>query len=57
VHELPDILDRVQFGAFGRQGQERDVCRDHQCCRGMSSGVIEEQNGMGGRRNVEGEIL
>ena len=25
--ELPDILDRIEFGAFGRQRDERDVRR------------------------------
>ncbi len=25
--ELPDVLDRVQLGGSGRQGQERDVVR------------------------------
>ena len=28
--ELPDILDRVQFGAFGRQWHQRDVGRHYE---------------------------
>ena len=27
AHELPDVFDRVQFRALGRQGHEGDVCR------------------------------
>ena len=25
AHELPDVLDRVQFGSFRRKRQDRDV--------------------------------
>ncbi len=27
ANELPDVLDRVELGGSGRQGQERDVVR------------------------------
>jgi hypothetical protein len=27
AHELPDVLDRIEFGAFRRQGDDGDVGR------------------------------
>ena len=27
AHELPDVLDRVEFGAFRRQGDNGDIGR------------------------------
>jgi hypothetical protein len=30
AHELPDVLLRVQFRAFGRQRDQRDIGRDDQ---------------------------
>ena len=57
AHELPDVLDRVQLGALGRQRQERDVGGHHQCCRGMPPGLIEDQDGMGARRDVESDLF
>src|SRR5260221_14384712 len=44
--ELPDVFDRVQFGAFGRQGHEGDVGRNDEVMREMPSGLVEEENGM-----------
>jgi hypothetical protein len=36
---LPDILDRIEFGAFGRQRQEGDVGRHNKLVRAMPSGL------------------
>lgn len=57
AHELPDVLDRVQLGAFGRQGHERDVGGDRQRCRGMPACLIEDENGVRTRRDVEGDLF
>jgi hypothetical protein len=56
AHELPEVLDRVQLWAFGRQRQEGDVGRDHQCCRGVPSRLIEDQDGMGAGGDMEGDL-
>src|SRR3954471_4463480 len=50
AHELPDVLDRVQLGALGRQRHEGDVWRDDQALREMPSGLVEEKHGVGSRR-------
>ena len=56
AHELPDVLDRVQFGAFGRQWQQGDIGRHLECCRRMPSGLIEDEHGMGTGSDVEGDL-
>ena len=33
AHELPDVLDRVELGAFRRQGDNGDVGRHNEACR------------------------
>ena len=40
AHELPYVLDRVQFRRSWRQGQERDVGRDIELVRCMPTGLI-----------------
>ena len=47
AHELPDVLDRVELGAFRRQRQQGDVGGDDQPCREMPARLIEDQHGMG----------
>jgi len=44
--ELPDILDRVGFGALGRQRKERDVRRHDELVGQVPSGLVEEENGV-----------
>ena len=46
AQELPDILDRVQFGRAGRQEDQADVARQSEfgCC--MPAGAIEQNDGM-----------
>src|SRR6266436_326219 len=44
--ELPDVLDRVEFGRFWRQGHQGDVVRDVELGREMPAGLIEEQHGV-----------
>lgn len=47
AQELPDILDRVQFGSAGRQEDQADVARHFELGRRMPSGAIEQDDGMG----------
>ena len=49
AHELPDIFDRVQFRAFGRQRDDSDVGRDFELVRRVPSGLIHQHDGMGTR--------
>ena len=51
AHELPDVLDRVQFGRFGRQRDERDVWRDGQRLRDMPACLIKDEDGVCARRH------
>ena len=51
AHELPDVFHRVQFGAFRWQRQQRDVLWHDECCGAVPSGLIEEQHGVGSRRD------
>jgi len=50
-HELPDVLDRVELGAFGWQRHECDVRRYFEPVRKMPSGLIEQQHGVSPRRH------
>lgn len=57
THELPDVLDRVEFGASRRQRQEGDVGRHDQLGRTVPSGLIKDDDGMGTGRHVEGDLF
>jgi len=46
AQELPDILLRVQLGAFGWQRDDGDVCRNDQPLRDVPSGLVDQQHGM-----------
>jgi hypothetical protein len=52
AHELPKVLDRVQLGAFGWQGQEGDVGWHDEAMRQVPSGLVEDQNGMAARPDL-----
>ena len=45
AHELPDVLDRIEFGGSWRQGQEGDVGRHGELVGGMPSGLVENEDG------------
>ena len=47
AYELPDVLDRVEFGAFGRQGNDGDVGRHDEARRHVPTGLIDEEHGVG----------
>lgn len=44
AHELPEIFDRVQFGAFGGQIQQGDIVRDIQGVGAVPAGLIKQQH-------------
>ena len=41
AHELPDVLHRVQFGAFRRQGQQCDVGGQRDLAGKVPSRLVE----------------
>ena len=53
---LPDILDRVEFRAPGRQWQEGDVGRHDELVRAMPSGLVEDQHGVRSRCHCLGDL-
>ena len=44
--ELPDVFDRVEFGAFGRQRNKRDVRRHDELIGQVPPGLVENQHGV-----------
>lgn len=54
---MPYVLDRVEFGASGRQRQQRNVVGNDHFCGTMPPSLIEQQNGMRALRDVEGDAL
>jgi hypothetical protein len=56
AHELPNILDRVELGAFWRQGDNGDVGWDDEARRHVPAGLIDEENGMGSRCDGFGDF-
>ena len=57
AHELPDILDRVELGTFGREGQEDEIVGDVELAGGVPSRLIEKQDGMAPRRDIVGDFI
>jgi hypothetical protein len=49
-HELPDVLDWIELGTFGRQRDDADIFGHDQRVGHMPSGLIHEQYGMGAGR-------
>ena len=56
-HELPDILDRVEFRAFWRQWQQGDVVGNRQLGGEMPSGLIQQEHGVAPRCDGERDLL
>jgi len=48
AHELPDVFDRVELGAFRRQRNDGDVCRHDKTGRQVPAGLIDQEDGVGG---------
>ena len=57
AHELPDVLDRVEFGTFGWERQEREIFRDGELRGRMPTGLVEHEEGVASRRNAFGDLL
>jgi hypothetical protein len=53
---MPDILDRVQFGAFGWQGDKGDVGWNDKTPGQMSASQMEWKNGMPTWSNLRGYL-
>jgi hypothetical protein len=48
---LPDVFHRVEFGGFWRQSHDGDVGRHDEARRHMPTGLIDEEHGVGARRD------
>jgi hypothetical protein len=57
AQELPDDLDRVEFGTFGREGDERKVVGDVELAGGMPSRLIEDEDSVAPRRDILGDFI
>lgn len=56
AHELPDVFDWVEFGAFGRKRDDADIVGyDEPVCH-MPASLIHEHDGMRIRRDVPGNF-
>ena len=51
AQELPDVFDGIELWRAGRKRQERDVPGHDERPGEMPSGLVEEQNGVGIRRD------
>jgi hypothetical protein len=56
AHELPDIFDRVELGAFWRQRHDGDVGRHDEVGRQVPASLIDQEDGMGSRRDRFGDF-
>jgi hypothetical protein len=56
AHELPDVLDRIELGAFRRQGENGDVGGNDQSRREVPSRLIDQEDGMGTGRDNLGDL-
>lgn len=46
AHELPDVLDRVEFGTFGRQSDDADIGGHDELSGHVPSGLIHQHDCM-----------
>jgi len=51
AHELPDVFDRIEFGAFRWQRNDGDVGRHDEAGRQVPPSLIDEENGVGSGRD------
>ena len=56
AHELPYVFLGVEFRAFCRQGDQRDVGRDDQLAREMPARLIDEKRCVGAWRDLGGDF-
>jgi len=53
AHELPDVLDRVEFRAFGRQRDDADVVGHDELVGHVPASLIHQHDRVGTRRDGE----
>ena len=53
AHELPDILNRVEFRTFGRERYDADIVRHVQLVSHMPTGLIHQYNSVSARSDGE----
>ena len=56
AHEQPDVLDRVELRAFGRQRDDGDVGQHDEVMRQMPTGLIHQQHGVRTRCDGGGDL-
>ncbi len=56
AQELPEVLDWIEFRAFGRQCNDRDVWRYDEPVRQMPPGLIDEEYGVRAWRDFGGDF-
>jgi len=56
AHELPDVFDRVQLGALGRQRDDADIGGDIELSSHVPTGLVYEHDSVGARRDGEGYL-
>ena len=56
AHELPDVLDRIEFGRSRRERHEGDIAGSFEGGRCMPSGLVEHDEGMGSGLDGEGVL-
>ena len=56
AHELPDVFHRIELGAFRRQGDDGDVGRYDETLRHVPACLIEQEHGVGARRDHLGDL-
>ena len=56
THELPDVLDWVELGAFRRQSDNGDIGRHDEARRHVPASLIDQENGVGSGRDDRGDL-
>ena len=46
AHKLPDVLDRIELGAFRRQGDSGDVAGHDEARRHVPASLIDQEDGV-----------
>ena len=55
-HELPDVLEWVEFWAFGWERDEGDVRWHNEAVGQMPSGLVEDEHSVGAWRHLGGDL-
>lgn len=57
AHELPYVLDGIEFGRSRRERHEGDIAGNFEGRGGMPSGSVEHDQGMGAGFDGEGDLF